>query len=68
VYSKFQSVNQTDNLEETGCKLDSSGSGQNPIAESFKHGNKPSGSIKMENFFDQVCHYQHLKNDHIQCN
>jgi hypothetical protein len=27
------------------CGLDSSDSGQGPVADSFKHGNEPSGSI-----------------------
>jgi hypothetical protein len=32
------------------CGLDSSGSGQGPVAGSCEHGNEPLGSIKGEEF------------------
>jgi len=35
-----------------GCGLDSYGSGQGPVAGCCEHGNKPSGSIKDEEFLD----------------
>jgi hypothetical protein len=34
------------------CGLDSSGSGQGPVAGSCEHGNEPSGSIKVGEFLD----------------
>jgi hypothetical protein len=34
------------------CGLDSSGSGEGPVAGSCEHGNEPSGSIKGGEFFD----------------
>jgi hypothetical protein len=34
------------------CLLDSSGSGQGPVAGSFDHGNDISGSIKGGEFLD----------------
>jgi hypothetical protein len=35
-----------------GCGTDSSGSGQEAVANCFKHGNEPSGSIKVTEFLD----------------
>jgi hypothetical protein len=34
------------------CGLDSSGTGQSPVACSREHGNEPSGSIKVDEFLD----------------
>jgi len=36
----------------TVCGLDSSGSGQGPVAGSCEHGNEPSDSIKGWEFLD----------------
>jgi hypothetical protein len=38
------------------CGLDSSGSEHGPMASSCEHGNKASGSIKGEEFLDQLSH------------
>jgi hypothetical protein len=34
------------------CGLDASGLGQGPVADSWEHGNEPSGSIKRGEFPD----------------
>jgi hypothetical protein len=42
-------------LKEIGWEgLDSSGSGQGPVAGCCEHGNEPSGSIKGGEFLDQL--------------
>jgi hypothetical protein len=42
---------QEDNIKRVrGCGLDSSGSGQGPVAGSCEQGNEPSGSIKDAEF------------------
>jgi hypothetical protein len=38
------------------CATDSSGSRQEPVAESYEYGNEPSGSIK-DGKFDQLSNY-----------
>jgi len=40
-------------LKETGCELDSSGSGDGPVADSCEHNNQPLGSIKLGNFLSK---------------
>jgi len=45
------------------CGLDSSVSGNGPVAGCCVHGNKPSGSIKSREFLDYVSGYQLLKKD-----
>jgi hypothetical protein len=47
-------------LKEVGCGLDSTGSGQDPVADCLKRGNGTSGSKKGE-FPDQLNDYQLLK-------
>jgi hypothetical protein len=42
-------------------KLDTSGSGQGPVAGSCKHGNEPSSSIKGREFLDLLNNYQLLE-------
>jgi hypothetical protein len=37
-----------------GCGLDSSGSGQEPVAGCYEHSNEPPGSIKGGEFLDQL--------------
>jgi hypothetical protein len=44
-------------------RLDSSGSGQGPVASSYQQGNEPSGSIKGQRFIDQLVDCQLLKKD-----
>jgi hypothetical protein len=46
-----------------GCRLNSSGSGQRPVADSYEHGNELSGSIKLGKFRD----YELLKKDFAPC-
>jgi hypothetical protein len=46
-----------------GCGLDSSGSGQRPMAGSCEHGYELTGSIKGGRFLDQLNNYQLLKED-----
>jgi hypothetical protein len=46
-----------------GCSLDSSGSGQGPVAGCCEHGEKPSGSTKGREFINQMIDYQLLKED-----
>jgi hypothetical protein len=41
--------------------LDSSGSGQGPVAGSCEHGNEPSGFIKGREFLDQLRDYYLLR-------
>jgi hypothetical protein len=36
------------------CGLDTSGSGQGPVADSYEHGNEPLGSTEGEEFLDQL--------------
>jgi hypothetical protein len=40
------------NLKETRYELDSSGSGQGPVAGYCEHFNEPSGSVKRRGFLD----------------
>jgi hypothetical protein len=39
------------------CGLESSGSGQGPVAGSCEHSNEPLGSIKGEEFLDKLSDY-----------
>jgi hypothetical protein len=41
-------------LKVTGCGMDSTGSGEDPVADSCEHGNEPSGSIKRGEFLQQL--------------
>jgi hypothetical protein len=43
------------------CGLDSSGSGQGPVAGSFEHGNEPLVSTKGREFLDLLSDYQLLQ-------
>jgi hypothetical protein len=45
------------------CGLDSSGSGQVPVAGSYEHDIELSVSIKGEEFLDQLSKYQFFKKD-----
>jgi hypothetical protein len=40
-----------------GCELDSSGSGQRPLAGNCEHSDEPLGSIKDKEFFDLLSNY-----------
>jgi hypothetical protein len=44
-------------------RLDSNGSGQDPVAGSCEHGSEPSSSIKSRNFLTNLSDYQLLKED-----
>jgi hypothetical protein len=41
-------------LIERGCELDSSGSGQGPVADCFESGNETSSSIKGGEFLNKL--------------
>jgi hypothetical protein len=45
------------------CGLDSCGSGEGPVAGCCEDGNEPSGSIRGEEFRDQLSDYLLLKED-----
>jgi hypothetical protein len=49
-----------------GCGLDSSGSGQGPMAGSCEHDSEPSGCMKGRKFPDQISDDQFLKKDSAQ--
>jgi len=49
------------------CGLDSSGSGQGPVADSCERGNEPSSSIKGEKFLDWLRDYEFFKMDSAPC-
>jgi hypothetical protein len=40
-----------------GCQLDSSGSGQGPVADGCEHGNEPLDSIKGREFPDRLSEF-----------
>jgi hypothetical protein len=40
-----------------GCELDSSGSGQGPVADSCEHGNETSDSVKDGEFIEYLSDY-----------
>lgn len=49
------------------CGLDSSGFGRGPQSGSFQHSNRPSGSIRGEEIFDQLDDQQLIKKDCVSC-
>jgi hypothetical protein len=51
------------NKEVWESELDSSGSGQGPVATSYEHGNEPSGYIQGEEFLNQMSDYRLLRKD-----
>jgi hypothetical protein len=49
------------------CGVDSSGSGEGPLADCCEHGNETSGSIKGGEFLDYLSDYQLLRSESALC-
>jgi hypothetical protein len=48
-----------------GCRLDSTGPGQDQLAVLCKHSNESLGALKGRRFLDYLRDYQLLKKDHV---